>query len=65
MKESTIALQGVVVTALGITRQEKSLGYSVSKVDNESLTSTVSGNWMNGLSGKVAGLTFDNASTDL
>lgn len=63
MKESTIALQGVVVTALGITRQEKSLGYSVSKVDNESLTSTVSGNWMNGLSGKVAGLTFDNAST--
>ena len=63
MSESSVALQGVVVTALGITRQEKSLGYSVSKVDNTTLTNTVSGNWMNAMSGKVPGLNFDNAST--
>lgn len=63
MVESTTALQGVVVTALGISRKEKSLGYSVAKVDNTSLTNTVSGNWMNAMVGKVAGLTFDNAST--
>jgi len=63
MVESTTALQGVVVTALGISRKEKSLGYSVAKVDNTALTNTVSGNWMNAMVGKVAGLTFDNAST--
>jgi TonB-linked SusC/RagA family outer membrane protein len=63
MQESTVALQGVVVTALGITRQEKSLGYAVSKVDNTALTNTVSGNWMNAMTGKVPGLNFDNAST--
>lgn len=63
MVESTTALQGVVVTALGISRKEKSLGYSVAKVDNTALTNTVSGNWMNAMAGKVAGLTFDNAST--
>lgn len=63
MTESAVSLQGVVVTALGISRKEKSLGYAVSKVDNEQLTNTVSGNWLNAMSGKVAGLTFDNAST--
>jgi TonB-linked SusC/RagA family outer membrane protein len=63
MSESSVALQGVVVTALGITREQKSLGYSVSKVDNTTLTNTVSGNWLNAMSGKVAGLTFDNASS--
>ncbi len=58
-----VQLEGVVVTALGITRQEKSLGYSVGKVDNESITKSVTGNWLSNLSGKVAGLTFDQAST--
>lgn len=56
-------IEGVVVTALGIKRDEKALGYAVTKVDNDVLTSTVSSNWMNALSGKVAGLNFDQAST--
>ena len=56
-------IEGVVVTALGIKRDEKALGYAVPKVDNDVLTSTVSSNWMNALSGKVAGLNFDQAST--
>ncbi|MFV0554424.1 MAG: SusC/RagA family TonB-linked outer membrane protein [Mangrovibacterium sp.] len=51
----------VVVTALGLTREEKSLGYAVTKVNNEEITRSVSGNWMTGLEGKVAGLTFDKA----
>ena len=63
MKESSIELGGVVVTALGLTREEKSLGYAVTKVGGEDLTSTVSSNWLNSMSGKVAGLTFDQAGS--
>ena len=62
LKSSAQKIDEVVVTALGITRKEKSLGYAVSKVSNEELNNTVSGNWLNGLNGKVAGLNFDQAS---
>lgn len=60
--KSNTTLSEVVVTALGIERQEKALGYAVSKLNNEDITNTVSGNWLNGMSGKVAGLNFDQSS---
>ena len=63
MSNSAVALDEVVVTSLGIKREQKSLGYSVSKVDGEELTNTVSGNWLNNLNGKVAGLTLSNAAS--
>ncbi|MEN8248382.1 MAG: SusC/RagA family TonB-linked outer membrane protein [Bacteroidota bacterium] len=63
LKEDLIQLEAVVVTALGITREQKSLGYSVSEVESEELTKTVSGNWLNSVAGKVAGLTFDQAGS--
>jgi TonB-linked SusC/RagA family outer membrane protein len=63
MKEAALQLSEVVVTALGMTREEKSLGYAVTKISNEELTGTVSSNWMNAMSGKVAGLVFDHAGT--
>ncbi len=63
MKPNSVQLDDVVVTALGITREQKSLGYAVSKVSNEELTNTVSGNWLNAMNGKVAGLTMDAAGT--
>lgn len=63
MKEDPVLLEEVVVTALGLTRQEKSLGYSVSKLDNDDLTQSVSNNWLNGMAGKVAGITMNGAST--
>jgi TonB-linked SusC/RagA family outer membrane protein len=50
------ALSEVVVTALGIKREEKSLGYAVSTVTNKELTNAMSNNWTNALTGKVAGL---------
>ena len=62
LEEDTITLEETVVTALGIKRSEKALGYSVSKVESEDLNNAVSSNWLNGLSGKVAGLNFDSAS---
>jgi TonB-linked SusC/RagA family outer membrane protein len=49
-------LNEVVVTALGIKREEKALGYAATVVKGEQLTSALSGNWTDALSGKVAGL---------
>lgn len=46
----------VVVTALGIKREQKALGYAVTTVKGEELTEALSNNWMDALSGKVAGL---------
>ncbi len=50
------ALNEVVVTALGIKREEKALGYAVTKLRGEELTEALSNNWTDALSGKVAGL---------
>jgi len=50
-------LQSVVVTALGITREKKSLGYATQEVKAADLKSgTANGNFLNDLSGKVAGV---------
>jgi len=49
-------LDSVVVTALGITRQERSLGYAYSEVKGEELTRVRENNPVEALSGRVAGL---------
>ena len=55
---NTVIIAGteVVVTALGVTRQPKELGYSVSKIKAAELTQAKSVNLQNGLTGKVSGL---------
>lgn len=53
-------LQEVVVTALGVQKQPKELGYSVARVKNSELTQARVTNLQNGLVGKVSGL---NVST--
>ncbi|MDE7408375.1 MAG: TonB-dependent receptor plug domain-containing protein, partial [Muribaculaceae bacterium] len=63
MKTSAVLLDDVVVTALGISREQKSLGYAVTKISNEDLTNTVSGNWLNSMNGKVAGLSMTSAGS--
>ncbi|TWI90943.1 TonB-linked SusC/RagA family outer membrane protein [Chitinophaga japonensis] len=50
------ALDEVVVTALNIPREEKTLGYATTTVQGEELTNAMSANWTDALSGKVAGL---------
>ncbi len=50
------SLNEVVVTSLGIKRDEKALGYAATVINNEQLTDAVSNNWTDALSGKVAGL---------
>ncbi len=56
LTETSQGIDEVIVTALGIKREEKSLGYSVSRVSGEELTDAISNNWTDALSGKVAGL---------
>ncbi len=56
VKRTVIAGTEVVVTALGVTRQPKELGYSVAKIKAAELTQAKSVNLQNGLTGKVSGL---------
>ncbi|WP_428330268.1 SusC/RagA family TonB-linked outer membrane protein [Mucilaginibacter sp.] len=56
LNEDSKQLSEVVVTALGIKKERKALGYSVSEIKGESLTQAREPNVMNSLEGKVAGL---------
>ena len=56
-------MEGVVVTALGISRQQKALGYSAQQVGGEELNDARSNNWSSALSGKVAGLQLLSAGS--
>lgn len=64
LKQDVQQLSEVVVTALGIKKQVKALGYAVQEVEGESLEKAKEPNIINSLSGRVAGLTIQN-STDL
>lgn len=54
-------LSEVVVTALGITREKKSLGYSTQRIDGSQLNEAPSTNFVNGISGKVAGIQISSS----
>ena len=54
-------LNVVVVTALGIRREEKSIGYSAQTVKENAVSDAKTNNWVNALSGKVAGLNIQGA----
>ena len=56
MEESSEILQEAVVTALGIKREKRSLGYSVGNVNGDKLVETPQANVLNALSGKVSGV---------
>lgn len=56
LQEESSELETVVVTALGIKRQEKALSYNVQKVNSDEVTAVKDANFMNSLVGKVAGV---------
>ncbi|MEH6679831.1 MAG: SusC/RagA family TonB-linked outer membrane protein [Sediminicola sp.] len=58
-------LDEVVVTALGIKREKKSLGYASQELDSEEVSSAREPNLLNGISGKVAGLQITNSPSGL
>lgn len=58
------ALTEVVVTALGIKKEKKRIGYAVQEVKGESLQKAIAPNVLESLTGKVAGLTITNNGGD-
>lgn len=62
MASASEDIEEVVVTALGISREKKSLGYAVSEVDGEALSNVRTQNVISSLSGRVAGVQITTAS---
>lgn len=56
LKDESVELEGVVVTAFGIKRQKKSLGYASTTINKEQITNVVTNNPLESLSGKIAGI---------
>jgi TonB-dependent SusC/RagA subfamily outer membrane receptor len=56
MADDAVELEGVVVTALGIKRRDRSLGYATAVVSSDDITRVANQNFVNSLGGKVAGL---------
>lgn len=63
LRESTAEIEQVVVAALGIKRSEKALAYTVAQVAPEDVTMVKDANFVNALSGKVAGAVINPSSS--
>ncbi|WP_188654198.1 SusC/RagA family TonB-linked outer membrane protein [Yeosuana aromativorans] len=63
MQEDASVLDEVVVTALGIKREKKSLGYATQEVKGDAVSKVQSQNFVNSLSGKIAGLQIKPSGT--
>lgn len=63
LQEETQVLDEVVVTALGIKREEKALSYNVQTVKSDDINTVKDANFVNSLSGKVAGVTINRSSS--
>ncbi|WP_088163227.1 SusC/RagA family TonB-linked outer membrane protein [Sphingobacterium sp. G1-14] len=63
LEEQTQQLESVVVTALGISRAQKSLTYSTQQVSGDELNKVKSTNLANNLNGKVAGVNIASSSS--
>lgn len=59
------ALNEVVVTALGISKQKKSLGYAVQELKSKDIAEAKEPNLVNALAGKVAGVRITNSQGDM
>ena len=65
MKEEALALETVVVTAMGIKKKEASLTYSTQQVGGDELTRAKDPNMINALAGKTAGVSITRNSSGL
>lgn len=65
LEEASNSLNEVVVTALNISREKKSLGYAVQELKGEDLNQAKEANLVNALSGKVAGVNVTNSQGDM
>jgi len=60
MEPDVLNIEGVVVTALGISREKKSLGYATQEISGEEINQVKSDNFINSLAGKAAGVRVQN-----
>ncbi len=64
MYEDATYLEETIVTALGISRSEKAIGYAATKVDGDEIAASRNANALDALQGKVAGLQIQATSSD-
>ena len=64
LKADATSLDEVVVTAMGIKRSAKALGYSATSLDGEEIAEVRTNDIMSGLAGKVAGVQISTTSSD-
>ncbi|WPO78878.1 SusC/RagA family TonB-linked outer membrane protein [Flavobacterium sp. KACC 22761] len=65
LEQEQNALSEVVVTALGITKEKKSLGYTTQSLKGKELVNTKETNFLNSLTGKLAGVRITNSQGDM
>ncbi len=63
LQPDNLKLDEVVVTALGISKEKKSLAYSTQQVKSDELTAVKTANPINALNGKVAGMTINKSAS--
>ncbi len=63
LEEDTAALDEVVITALGLERESKELGYVVQELNSETLTEVKTVNFLDNIAGKLAGVTVSQGAT--
>ena len=64
LETDVMRLDEVVVTAIGITKTEKRIGYSTTNINNEQLTKAKPTSALNALEGKIAGVNITSASSN-
>ena len=64
LESDEVALDDVIVTALGISRDKKALGYAVDEVNSEGIAMGGTSNFLKNLDGKVTGVNITSLSTD-
>jgi TonB-linked SusC/RagA family outer membrane protein len=62
MQSEAMNIEGVVVTALGISREKKSLGYAVQDVKGDQINNARTGNVLSAITGRVAGVNITSSS---
>lgn len=62
LASDAVAIEEVVVTAMGIKQEKKRMNFAVQSVNSESLTANKSANFVNSLQGKVAGISVTTSS---
>lgn len=62
LSSENISVDEVVVTALGISKQKKSLGYAVQDVSGDKINNSKTGNVLSSLSGRVAGVNITSSA---